>query len=125
MPEYFGSVLPAPTIPSARPPTDASRDLCTVTIAIQRPYRTQRKVKGALLTYNVEKHLMKLSVLWLFLASSCTSTITTEEDWSKCNLACWANDDLGGSFTKETCHSYFKGLGCTCHNGKTLWLGKE
>ena len=56
MPEYFGSVLPAPTIPSARPPTDASRDLCTVTIAIQRPYRTQRKVKGALLTYNVEKH---------------------------------------------------------------------
>ncbi len=63
MPEYFGSVLPAPTIPSARPPTDASLDLCTVPIAIQRPYRTQRRVKGAILTYNVEKHGTSISLM--------------------------------------------------------------
>ena len=64
---------------------------------------------------------MKILLIGLILSASCATKPVRDYEWVSCQLSCEVDEEQG---LLEVCHSLFKGLGCTCYDGTTIWLGE-
>ena len=62
---------------------------------------------------------MRNLLLTICLSAHGCVTPVQDHEWLRCEMACVV-DRL--SEVREVCHSFFRGLGCTCYDESTLWL---
>jgi len=60
-------------------------------------------------------------ILLVALLTSCTTQPTVEQK-AKCSLACLAGT---ATMVKSSCVSWWRGLGCECYSGETIWIKED
>ena len=63
---------------------------------------------------------MKFLMIALML-SACTTKPTVQQK-ARCSLACLAGT---ATLVEESCLSWWRGLGCKCFSGETIWIEKD